>query len=405
MNASILVTDGDQRAALAAARSLGRAGHRVYICSSRGRSLAGASRYVRAEARVADPLRAPESYVSEVGALVGRWAVDVLLPVTEASLLALLPARDRFPHARIPFPSVDLFRRVSDKAGVLEAAAKVGIATPDQIAVDDPRSADPSRRATLPFPLVVKPARSVIEVGGRRMKLQVRHAPDAESFQGVLAGLPEAAYPLLLQRRIQGPGLGVFLLLWDGDLLAAFAHRRIRERPPGGGVSVYRESVALDPGLLARSLALLDRLGWQGVAMVEYKLDARTGTPYLMEVNGRLWGSLQLAIDAGVDFPALLIAAALGARPAPTKQYRTGVRSRWWWGDVDHLLARLRKSPAELGLPAGSDGRARAVRNFLVLWRPGDRNEILRLDDPRPFLRETTDWIRAAFNGRRASDD
>ena len=69
-------------------------------------------------------------------------------------------------------------------------------------------------------------------------------------------------------------------------------------------MSVYRESVAADPDLVRRSRALLDAFGWCGVAMVEYKLDERTGTPYLMEVNGRFWGSLQLAIDAGVDFPS-----------------------------------------------------------------------------------------------------
>ena len=82
---------------------------------------------------------------------------------------------------------------------------------------------------------------------------------------------------------------------------AVFAHRRLREKPPSGGVSVYRESVAPDPSLVARAAALLAGLGWRGVAMVEMKTDARTGTPYLMEVNGRFWGSLQLAVDAGVD--------------------------------------------------------------------------------------------------------
>ncbi len=109
-----------------------------------------------------------------------------------------------------------------------------------------------------------------------------------------------------------GPGVGVFLLLWEGKLRAAFAHRRLREKPPSGGVSVYRESIALDPVLLERSRRLLESFGWQGVAMVEYKIDERTGTPILMEINGRFWGSLQLAVDAGVDFPRLLIECAEG---------------------------------------------------------------------------------------------
>ncbi|MGH7551560.1 MAG: ATP-grasp domain-containing protein, partial [Longimicrobiales bacterium] len=71
--ASILVTDGDQRAALAVVRSLGRSGHRLFVCSSRGRSLAGASRYCIREAAVPDALRAPGQFVDAVGRLAAAW--------------------------------------------------------------------------------------------------------------------------------------------------------------------------------------------------------------------------------------------------------------------------------------------------------------------------------------------
>ncbi len=173
-----------------------------------------------------------------------------------------------------------------------------------------------------------------------------------------------------------------------------FSHRRIREKPPSGGVSVYRESIAADAGLVARSRALLDRFSWQGVAMIEFKVDEATGTPYLMEINGRFWGSLQLAVDAGVDFPALLIALAQGENPPPVTRYRPGVRSRWWLGDVDHLLARIRRTSAELALPPGAPSRLRAIFDFLTLWKPGDRSEIFRWRDPAPALRELRLWVQ-----------
>ena len=128
--------------------------------------------------------------------------------------------------------------------------------------------------------------------------------------------------------------------------------------------------------------------------MVEYKLDAATGQPYVMEINGRFWGSLQLAVDAGVEFPRLLVDLAQGRDPGPQPRYRTGVRSRWFWGDVDHLLARLRHSREELTLPADAPGLGRVLADVLIPWRPGDRNEILRLSDPGPFVRETVDWFR-----------
>ena len=126
--------------------------------------------------------------------------------------------------------------------------------------------------------------------------------------------------------------------------------------------------------------------------MVEFRV-APDGKFRLMEINPRLWGSLALSIDAGVDFPALLAQLATGHRPAPVLKYALGVRSRWWWGDVDHLLLRLRRSPETLALPPGAPNRWRVLMDFLTLWRPGDRSEILRLRDPRPALRETISWL------------
>ena len=391
---TILVSDGEQRAALAVVRSLGRAGHRVFTCSSRGRSIAGASRYCRAEAKVSDALANPAAYIADLTALVRTWQPDVLIPITDASLLAVLSARERFGGICIPFPDIETFRRVSDKALVLQTAPQFGIGVPEQWSLASPDALMALPADSLPFPLVLKPSRSVPVNGRQRMKFSVRYAADPQELEAQLGQFDAAAYPILLQAHLRGPGIGVFLLLWEGATIAVFSHRRIREKPPSGGVSVYAESIPADPELVRRSQSLLSRFGWQGVAMVEYKLDAASGTPHLMEINGRFWGSLQLAVDAGVDFPRLLIAAATGEHPSPVLQYRPGVRTRWWWGDVDHLLARLRQQEKGSGPLIDAASKWRAVRDFFSLWRPGDHNEILRLSDPRPFGRETVEWFR-----------
>lgn len=121
--------------------------------------------------------------------------------------------------------------------------------------------------------------------------------------------------------------------------------------------------------------------------MIEYKVDAESGVPYLMEINGRFWGSLQLAIDAGVDFPRLLLECAEDRAPLAPAPYRVGVRSRWFWGTIDHLVARRH--------PSAHEGTSvlRVLRDLLAFWKPNDREEIFCLDDPRPFLRETLQWL------------
>ena len=88
-------------------------------------------------------------------------------------------------------------------------------------------------------------------------------------------------------------------------------------------------------------MRLLGPLGWHGVAMLEFKQDAAHREVFLIEVNGRFWGSLQLAIAAGVDFPYLTYQLAVGERPSVPRALPVGVKNRWLLGDLDHLLIRL----------------------------------------------------------------
>lgn len=395
--AIVLVLDGEQRAALAATRSLGRAGHEVHVASAVMNSLAGGSRHARSEIVVPDPLNDPQRFAKAIAGEARSIGATVVLPITEPSTLALLeqPA----PVAGLIIPGADLarFRQASDKEAVLRLAPSVGIDAPAQwtFTADQPVPRIPE----FAFPVVIKPSRSVVGAEGQRRKTNVRYAEGPEELARVVAHLGLADGPLLVQARVEGPGVGVFLLRWNGVIHAQFAHRRLREKPPSGGVSVCCESVAPPADLLRRSADLLAVLDWQGVAMIEFKQDARSGRYFLMEINPRFWGSLQLAIDAGVDFPAMLVGIATGAPVAPIPDWKVGIRSRWCWGEVDHLIARLRRTDAELHLPAGSPSRWRTALSVLLPWRPRTRSDVWRWSDPLPAWREMRAWFGALSNG------
>ena len=396
--ARILVTDGEQRSSLAAVRSLGRAGHEVLVCSSRRRPLAGASKHAAATFPVDDPLARPDRFREAVASIMEREGVEVLLPMTDTSAPLLLELRQRMPGLLIPFPSRTTYEAISDKDHLMEVARGLGVPVPRQIAVAR-RTLAGSLRALVDeafgseAPVVLKPARSAV-VGPRGVeRFGVRQLDRAADVAAALEAFPEEAFPILVQERITGPGLGAFVLADGGCTIATFGHRRIREKPPTGGVSVYREAVALRDDVRGHAERILEAFEWTGVAMVEFKEDAATGTPYLMEVNGRFWGSLQLAIDAGVDFPRLLVDRALGRDPGPAVTGRTGIRSRWLWGDVDHLLWMLRARGDVRAAHPELPSRLGALGRFLVPWRPGDRFEVLSARDPRPFLRETVQWV------------
>jgi predicted ATP-grasp superfamily ATP-dependent carboligase len=341
--------------------------------------------------RVPDPLREPESYAAALRDLERRHAIHLLLPVTEASALAILPARRDF-SAVVPLPAREVFDRICDKAAVAEAAAAVGLQVPTSVRIESPNELS-AQIASMTYPVVLKPIRSIAGEPGDRRKQTVGYANAEQQLREIAASLAPNAYPMLLQQRVDGPGVGVFVLMHKGGVIARFCHERIREKPPSGGVSVYRRSVPVNEELYEASISLLRRLEWDGAAMVEFKIDARTGAAYIMEINGRFWGSLQLAIDAGVDFPALLVAAALGGEPEPVLTYQTEVYSRWFWGDVDHTLLRLLKRDNDLALPADAPGRLTVVLHFLRAFGPGSRNEIARFSDPAPAFRETVNWL------------
>ena len=125
--------------------------------------------------------------------------------------------------------------------------------------------------------------------------------------------------------------------------------------------------------------------------MVEFKRDERDGSLKLMEINGRFWGSLQLAVDAGVDFPSILVDMACGNPLQSVPPYRPGVRLRWLAGDLDAMIATLIQPRTRLNLSASHPGRLRTLREFLDFRKHNVYLEIERSDDPRPARLE---WRR-----------
>lgn len=390
----ILVTDGNTRAALAITRSLGRAGHEVRVGANTLDSLAGASRHCQARVCYPDPDRYGQAFVDFIGDYVAHEAVDVLLPVTDITTLTIDAHRARMPSGcALPFPDLDTVKTVADKAAMMALAEQLGVDIPRTLTLGS--AADPAASAqNLNFPLVIKPCKSRVATETGWIYTAVSYAHDAAELQRLLGNLDPRVFPVLLQEKIVGPGMGVFICANRGRVLAGFAHQRLREKPPSGGVSVLRESVALDPLAFEFSARLLEELKWDGVAMVEFKRDVRDGRPKLMEINGRFWGSLQLAIDAGVDFPRLLIDSLERLPEQPQLDYRTGVRTRWLWGDIDALMLRLFRPAAQLDLPPDAVSKARYLRDFLASFiDPATRLEVERLSDLGPAVYESLDWL------------
>jgi predicted ATP-grasp superfamily ATP-dependent carboligase len=387
---TILVTDGGSRAALAVTRALGRRGHRVIVGDRRAPALAHTSRHCAVALQYPDPMRDEQGCLDAIVAAADAHQVDVVLPVTDVTTALITGARDRFTRAIVPYASVDLISRASDKWRLIETARACGTPVPESWCLETPETPLPDG---LPFPIVVKPHRSRVRTLDGWLSCTVGYAADRATLRQELARRPAAQYPIILQEQVAGDGVGLFACYQHGRATALFCHRRLREKPPWGGVSVLSESAPLDADLVAAGTRLLDALGWHGVAMVEFKRDARDGTLRLMEINARFWGSLQLAVDAGVDFPNILVDSAFGSGPAEPAAYQVGVRNRWLIGDFDSLLLRLAGGSRP---PAAWDGGSRlgALVSFLKLWGRDLHYENPRADDLGPWWHEARQWLR-----------
>lgn len=381
----VLVLDAAQRSALAVTRSLGRAGIEVSTADALPRSLAGCSRYSHQYYQCPSSEKEPSAFVDWLSNLLTEVPFDMVLPVTEITSQLLLINRVRLGPTLYPFADYDVLMSLADKGELVKRANELGLRCPESRRYRDARQLDID---ALDFPLVLKPCLSKVYAGGGWISTRVRVLYSKEDLERELRLSPYLdTQPFLLQEYIPGKGAGVFCLYDRGRAVSFFAHRRLREKPPEGGVSVLSESVSVDSELKEFSVKLLDSVGWHGVAMVEFRV-TDDGTPYLMEVNTRFWGSLQLAVDSGVDFPLWLWQIESQDRRATfPDEYVVGQRLRWLLGDLDSLYLYWR----------GDRSFSLKLRRLLQFIAPQGgrcRHEINRLDDMGPARFEFQQYIK-----------
>jgi predicted ATP-grasp superfamily ATP-dependent carboligase len=399
-----LVPEAETMGGVGVIRSLGRAGYPVHACARTPRALGLRSRYCRTTT-VCPEYHLPE-FLDWLRLYLRYHKVRAIIP-SEAFLIAIRPAYAEL-SALLPLPNQEdiLYRGLSkaDVYRVLTGAGGVAAGNLPRTMCLDESDPDPSESqlAGLGTPVFLKVDGCHSRNGepGRVIKAQtVEEASDG------LARLRRRYGKVLVQGFVSGRGVGAFFLIWNGEILAEFQHRRIHEVPHTGGVSSYRESYR-HAGIRDDALEKISCLAWRGVGMLEYRLDEATGRLYFIEFNGRFWGSLHLALYAGVDFPALLLDAFHG-HPQPPPTYEQRVRCRNTFPEeVQYVWSRLADSELRLG------ARAWSVLEFVLLsLDPRIYNDLLFPGDRGLWLTATKRSIAALLAGvarrlmrRRISD-
>ena len=142
--------------------------------------------------------------------------------------------------------------------------------------------------------------------------------------------------------------------------------------------------------MMSDAEAKLAHLGWEGVAMVEYRWDQETDKFFLMEMNLRFWGSLHLALYAGVDFPRMLADAFLFNQVSDKiiEPSRDVVCRNTFPFELGYLVSLFRDSQVSFGRKVYA-----AIEAVALSFDPRVRNDLLYPGDRRLYFMRLKEFL------------
>lgn len=370
-----LLTYGWVRSTYAAVVNLSQKGLNVAIGDSTRIGMSQFSRYSKKLFLYTSFLTDKSRFLNDICGILDTAKPAVYLPSHDETELISEHLEIFPPKILIPVPPIKLLQIANNKSESQVFAQKTGVPVATRINYESPEQL---------LDLVDTSRKMVIRTRKGNSAKGVYYASGPEQvYQTVKTVIKKyqctkERYPVV-QECVCGEGWGVSCLYWEGKRIAHFTHRRLREKTATGGTSTLREH---QPNHLLENMAfhLLDKLGWHGLAMVEFKYDPHLNKGYFIEINPRLWGSIHLAISAGVEFPYLIYLCATEGPKAALSYFskckiRYPWRSRWYLGDC--ILAASKISHLKL-------------RDFAACLLPGNTNtyDDLCIFDPFPFLGE-----------------
>lgn len=368
---ALVVEQGFSRGTLTAVRALSAAGWRVGVGTPRGTGLASSSRYCLGRHVVPAAHENADLFVAAVAQAVRDGGYEVVFGGGEAEVLALSEHRSAI-AAVIPHAGHDIVLSALDKARLASAAAAVGIAVPVTLQLSSGIAGHQ--------PVVVK-ARLHARPGqaGSPPRIDTTVVYGESAARRRVAEIEALGGTAELQEFISGKLLAYSAVVTSGGERVAAQSMQVASRmwPPDAGASCRAVSVPVDDQIAGRAAALFAHLGWFGLAQLQFLVPA-DGVPRLIDLNGRFYGSLALAVKAGANLPAVWAALATGRRldAVPARPLRVGVRYSWLEGDLRRALA---------GQPGA---RFRDIAGSLCAG-VGAAHSVVKLSDPAPALAAT----------------
>jgi predicted ATP-grasp superfamily ATP-dependent carboligase len=379
---SVIVTNAKNRIAYAIVKSLGEKGVEVYTADFVPLSMSFASRFSKGHFLYPSPFREQEAFIESIIKNIGRLGADVLIPVFEETFLLSKYKETVSRHVRMAIPDYEQTLVAHNKDRWLPIAQRLNIPVPRTVSAVEMRNGNP---CTLCFPVLVKPNQG----GGAWGIVQADSPKELEGILGQDTHVNRPWERFFVQEKIAGSVYCVAMVMNHGELKGHVVYRQLRDYPFSGGQATLRVSVDHHEAV-AHFERLLRELRWHGVCQADFLVDEKTGIPYLIDINPRFWGSLIQGVASGVDFPYLLYRIARDGDVEPVPGFKTGVMTRWIWGDLKTLPQALRQGNNRLGF----------LKEYLQLFSRPMIYDDFCLKDPLPFFTFGLDFLGKAIKQR-----
>jgi len=217
---------------------------------------------------------------------------------------------------------------IADKYQQNLLAVKAGIETPNTWLVNDISDLI-CIQDDLSFPLIIKGRdvnswRNSISRG-----IKVYPANDLNELKSILQGILEKGISVIVQELICGPETNHYkycsYISSEGEILAEFTLRKIRQNPVRFGVGTVVESV-YNREIIELGRKLFSEIGFIGIGSAEFKQDQSDGIIKLIEINPRYWQQNSLANKCGINFPYINYLDLIHRTQDPVKEFRTGIK-------------------------------------------------------------------------------
>ena len=366
MTSTVLITNYSYKNTLAAVRDIGSKGINVHTCGPPTKNkVASLSVYCSNYSYYTSPNENVNRFIADITRTLSKREYDMIIPIGVDTTIPISHYKKELSeYARVPVADYEILENAHDKYKAIKIAKSVGVPVPETSLM----SWESLKDESFDYPFIIKARKGVAGSGTRYVTSKEDFDQVLNEFDGKKSDDIHDYQQPMIQEFISGDLMDVCVLFNRGSPRAALAQRRVITYPPSGGVGIVNETVE-DPELIELALRLMKRMNWHGVAQVEFKKDDN-GVPRLMEINPKFWGTLELSIAAGMNFPYMLYRMTMDGDIDPNFDYERNLQIWWVFAHLPQIFLAYVKNRKVVSSALKSDNLRRISDLSLLDLKP-----------------------------------